>query len=78
MMKIKSDDIICVGANIKKYRLQRGLMQIDVVRELQLRGLSIQKQNFSRIEKEQEHIPASILLALCDILDVTLEMLFLG
>lgn len=76
MMKIKSDDIIRIGANLKKYREQLGLMQADVVRELQLRGFSIQKQNYSRIEKEQEHVSASVLLALCDILDVTLEQLF--
>ena len=78
MIKIKSDDTICIGANLKKFREQRGLMQADVVRELQLRGFSILKQNYSRIEKEQEHISASVLLALCEILDVTLEMLFLG
>lgn len=76
MIKIKSDDTICIGANLKKFREQRGLMQADVVRELQLRGFSILKQNYSRIEKEQEHISASVLLALCEILDVTLEQLF--
>lgn len=78
MMKIKSDDTICIGANLRKFREQRGLMQVDIVRELQLRGKPMQKQNYSRIEKEQEHVSASVLLELCDILDVTLEQLFLG
>lgn len=78
MMKIKSDDTIHIGANLRKFREQRGLMQVDIVRELQLRGKPMQKQNYSRIEKEQEHVSASVLLELCDILDVTLEQLFLG
>lgn len=78
MTKIKSDDTISIGANLKKFREQQGLLQTEIVMELQLRGFPIVKQNYSRIEKEQEHISASVLLALCDILDVTLERLFLG
>lgn len=78
MMKIKSDDTICIGANLKKFREQRGLMQADVVRKLQLRGFSIQKQNYSRIEKEQEHISASVLSALCEILEISLDEVFLS
>lgn len=76
MMIIKSDKNISLGANLKKAREQHNLLQADIVRELQLRGFQIQKQNYSRIEKEQEHIPASVLLALCEILNVTLEELF--
>lgn len=78
MMIIKSDSNIKLGANLKRAREQKNLLQADIVRELQLRGFSIQKQNYSRIEKEQEHIPASVLLALCDILNTTLEELFLS
>lgn len=77
-MKIKSDDTICIGANLKKFREQRGLMQTEIVTALQLRGFKIAKQNYSRIEKEQEHISASMLLELCDILDISLEQLFLS
>lgn len=77
-MKIKSDDIICIGANLKKFREQHELMQVDVVRELQLRGFSIQKQNYSRIEKEQEHISASVLFALCEILEISLDEVFIS
>lgn len=75
-MKVKADDRIHLGYNLKQIRQQRGLMQIDVVRELQLRGFSIQKQNYSRIEKEAEHISASMLLELCDILKVDLRDFF--
>ena len=75
-MKIKSDSNICIGKNLKKFREERGLLQKDLVCELQLRGFSIQKQNYSRIEKEQEHISASVLVALCEMLNVTLEELF--
>lgn len=78
MMKIKADSDIHIGKNLKVFREQRNLMQVDVVRELQLRGFSIQKQNYSRIEKEQEHVSASVLLALCEILNITLEELFHG
>lgn len=76
MTKIRSDDRIHLGQNLKQIREQRGLLQIDIVRELQLRGFSIQKQNYSRIEKEQEHVSASMLLELCDILDVDLKDFF--
>lgn len=76
MMIIKSDSNICIGRNLKKYRELRGLKQVDVVRKLQLLGFSLQPQNYSRIEKEQEHIPASVLVALCQILDVSLDELF--
>lgn len=76
MMIIKSDSNICIGRNLKKYRELRGLKQVDVVRKLQLLGFSLQPQNYSRIEKEQEHIPASVLVALCQILNTTLEELF--
>ncbi|WP_455437027.1 helix-turn-helix domain-containing protein [Hungatella hathewayi] len=78
MMIIKSDSNICIGRNLKNFREQRGLKQVDVVRKLQLLGFSIQPQNYSRIEREQEHIPASVLIALCHILDITLEELFLS
>lgn len=76
MLKIKADSVIHLGQNLKVLREQQNLMQVDIVRELQLRGFSIQKQNYSRIEKEQEHVSASILLALCEILSVTLDELF--
>lgn len=76
MMKIRSDSNICIGGNLKRFREERGLLQKDIVCELQLRGFQIQKQNYSRIEKEQEHISASVLLALCEILGVTLEDIF--
>lgn len=76
MMKIRSDSKICIGENLKKFREDRGLLQKDIVCELQLRGFQIQKQNYSRMEKEQEHISASVLLALCQILNVTLNELF--
>lgn len=76
MLKIKADSVIHLGQNLKVLREQRNLMQVDIVRELQLRGFSIQKQNYSRIEKEQEHVSASALLALCEILSVTLDELF--
>lgn len=76
MLKIKADSAIHLGQNLKVLREQQNLMQVDIVRELQLRGFSIQKQNYSRIEKEQEHVSASILFALCEILGVTLDELF--
>lgn len=78
MMKIKADSNIHIGRNLKFFREQQNLMQVDVVRELQLRGFSIQKQNYSRIEKEQEHVSAGVLLALCELLNISLEELFYG
>jgi len=75
-MKLKSDENIRIGENLRELRQKNGMTQVDVVRELQLRGHKVLKQNYSRYEKEQEHIPASVLVSLCDIFGTTLEDIF--
>lgn len=78
MVKIKSDIKIHLGSNMKKLRTEKGLTQADVIRLLQLQGLDVSKQSYSHYEKEEEHIPASVLVALCEILDTTLDEIFIS
>lgn len=76
IVKVKADSRIHLGINLQEIRKQKGMTQIEIVRELQLRGFAVEKQNYSRYEKEQEHISAAVLVAVCEILGITLEDAF--
>ena len=45
-IKIRSDNRISVGANIKRIRQAKGIRAYDLIRELQLQGLDINKQRY--------------------------------
>lgn len=45
-IKIRSDNHISVGANIKRIRESKGVRAFDLIRELQLQGLNINKQRY--------------------------------
>ena len=74
--KIKSDSYISIGKNIQKLRLERSYTQAYMIREMQLLGCKTTKQNYSKYEKDLAHISASELVAIAQILNVTLEELF--
>ena len=74
--KIKSDSKISLADNLRILREKRGLTQAYMIREMQLRGCSTTKQNYSKYEKGQAHISASELIAIANILDIPLESLF--
>ena len=52
--KILSDSKIDIGSNIRKIRLSKGLKQIEVVRELQLRGFNVTKETMVKWEHRSE------------------------
>lgn len=74
--KIKSDNCISIGKNIQKLRQERSYTQAYMIREMQLLGCKTTKQNYSKYEKDLAHIPASELVAIAQILDVSLDEIF--
>lgn len=75
--KIKSDNAISLGSNIKKLRLKNSYSQAYMVREMQLLGCNTTKQNYSKYEKDLAHIHASELVAIAKILGVNIDALFI-
>lgn len=72
--KIKQD--IPLGKNIRSIRKQKKLTQMDVVRKLQLAGFDTTRSSYAKIEAGIQHIYASELIAIAEILDVPLTELF--
>lgn len=73
--KIKSDNNIIIGENIRKIRLAKKIGQTELVRLLQLRGISMTREALVKIERGIQHIYASQLKAIRDILDTTYDEL---
>ncbi len=73
--KIKQDEIK-IGANIKAIRKQKKIKQIDVVRKMQLMGVDITRESFVKIERGIQHIYATQLKAIKEILETTFDELF--
>lgn len=74
--KIKSDSKISLARNIYNLRKERDFTQAYMIREMQLRGCTTTKQNFSKYEKDLAHISASELIAIREILNIDLSRLF--
>ena len=70
--KIKQDRIQ-LGANIKRLRKEKRIKQIDLVREMQLRGVDMTRESLVKIERGIQHIYASQLRAIKEILNVPYE-----
>lgn len=74
--KIKSDSKISLADNLRKARIDHGYTQAYMIREMQLRGCSTTKQNFSKYEKGLAHISAYELVVITQILNISLNSLF--
>ena len=72
--KIKQDSIF-IGGNIKAIRKQKKIKQIEIVRRMQLMGIDITRESFVKIERGIQHIYASQLKAIKEILDTTYDEL---
>lgn len=72
--KIKQDAIL-IGQNIKKIRKQKKIKQADVVRKMQLLGVDITRESLVKIERGIQHIYASQLKAIKEILETTYDEL---
>lgn len=72
IQKIKQDDIF-IGKNIRDIRIDKGLGQTELVREIQLLGVPMTRETLVKIERGIQHIYATQLRALRDILNVSYE-----
>lgn len=72
--KIKQDAIF-IGKNIKDTRKAKKIKQIDVVRKMQLMGIDITRESFVKIERGIQHIYATQLKAIKEILDTSYDEL---
>ena len=73
--KIKSDENISIGANIRRIRLSKGIGQTELVRMLQLDGIDITRESLVKIERGIQHIYASQLRAIKNALETTYDEL---
>ncbi len=72
--KIKQDEIH-IGQNIRRIRKQQGLGQTELIRHLDLAGANITRETLVKIERETQHIQASQLRAIRDVLQTTYDEL---
>lgn len=72
--KIKQDEI-CIGKNIRDIRISKRMGQTELVRKLQLLGVSMTRETLVKIERGTQHIYASQLQAVRDILNVSYDEL---
>ena len=48
--KIKQDQI-CIGKNIREIRISKGMGQTELVRKIQLRGITMTRETLVKIER---------------------------
>ncbi len=73
--KIKQDKIF-IGANIKRIRKEKKIKQVEMIRDLQLMGINMTREALVKIERGIQHIYASQLKAIKDVLGTTYDELF--
>lgn len=71
--KIKQD--ICIGQNIRQIRIQCHLGQTELVRLLQLEGVEMTREALVKIERGTQHIRASQLRGIRDVLHTSYDAL---
>ena len=76
-IKVRSDNHISVGANIKRIRTKKKIKAAAIVLELQFQGLNINKQRYSKLEHDLANVYASELVAIAKYLKVDLNDLFI-
>jgi len=72
--KIKQD-IINIGANIRRIRIEKGIKPTQLVRMLHLMNVSITRETLVKIERGTQHIYASQLRGIRDALETTYDEL---
>ena len=72
--KIKQDGI-CIGANIRRLRLEKRMGQTELVQLVQLEGIPMTRECLVKIERGVQHIQATQLRAIRDALGVTYDAL---
>lgn len=73
--KIKQDSVIFIGKNIREIRKSKNIKQVDMVKKLQLMGIDITRESLVKIERGIQHIYASQLKAIKEVLSTTYDEL---
>lgn len=74
--KIKQD--MDIGGNIRRIREQQKIGQTECVRLLQLNGIEMTRETLVKIERGVQHIQASQLRGIRDVLHTTYDELLAG
>lgn len=72
--KIKQDDIL-IGQNIRRIRKERGIRQTEMVALMQLENVPLTREALVKIERGIQHIQASQLKAIRNVLRTTYDEL---
>ena len=75
MQKVKQDNEIHIGANIRVVRKASGIGQTELVRQLQLMGIGMTRETLVKIERGIQHIQAVQLRGIRDALRTTYDEL---
>jgi len=73
--KIKQDDKIRIGTNIRAIRKAKGVGQTELIRQLQLMGVDMTRETLVKIERGIQHMQATQLKAIRDALGTTYDEL---
>ena len=73
--KIKQDSNIPIGKNIRSVRIARGIGQTELVRRMQLLGVDMTRETLVKIERGIQHIYATQLRAIRDLLETSYDEL---
>lgn len=72
--KIKQDEIF-IGKNIRRIRKEKGIRQTEMVELLQLENVMITREALVKIERGIQHIQATQLRAIKNVLETTYDEL---
>ncbi len=72
--KIKQDEI-CIGQNIRRIRKEKGMRQTEMVTLMQLENVPLTREALVKIERGIQHIQASQLRAIRNVLETTYDEL---
>ena len=72
--KIKQDEIF-IGKNIRRIRKEKGIRQTEMVALLQLEDVMITREALVKIERGIQHIQATQLRAIKNVLETTYDEL---
>lgn len=70
---VDKDNII--GSNIRRIRLEKGIGQTELVKQLQLRNVDITRETLVKIESGKQHIKIRQLIEILKVLQTSFECL---
>ncbi len=73
--KVKQDNNINIGANIRAVRLAAGIGQTQLANMLQVKNITMTRESLVKIERGTQHITGSQLRGIRDCLNTTYEEL---